>query len=83
MDQELPRLVAAGAGVILLVGFWTPIAGVVVSLLELWLVLARSGDLRVSMLAAAIASGLAMLGPGAWSVDALRFGRKRISIREQ
>jgi uncharacterized membrane protein YphA (DoxX/SURF4 family) len=27
---------------------------------------------------AALGVGLAMLGPGAWSVDARRFGRKRL-----
>jgi hypothetical protein len=31
---------------------------------------------------AALGAALAMVGPGAWSVDALLFGRKHIDIPE-
>jgi putative oxidoreductase len=73
------RVLAAVAGVFLFVGFGTPLAGGLAAGLELWIGLS---DLNFwpPITASAIAAGLAMLGPGAWSVDARLFGRKRISI---
>ena len=81
LEREVLRLVAAGAGILLIMGLWTPVAGVLTALLELWIAFTRPGELWTSLLAAAIAFGLAMLGPGAWSLDAKYFGRKRISIQ--
>jgi putative oxidoreductase len=83
LERELVRVIAAGAGILLIVGLWTPIAGVLAALLEVWIALSRPEELWTSTLVAAIASGLAMLGPGACSVDARRFGRKRISIQDR
>jgi putative oxidoreductase len=77
----LLALVAAGTGVFLCIGLWTPVAGTLVALLELYLVFYRPGSLWASLLAAAIASGLALLGPGSWSIDAQTYGRKRISVQ--
>jgi uncharacterized membrane protein YphA (DoxX/SURF4 family) len=74
------QLAAAFSAALLLVGLWTPVAGVLTAVLELCLVFTHPTDpwmhLRVGMLAAA----LAMLGPGAWSADARLFGRKKIEI---
>ena len=83
LPKGLPQLIAAGVGVLLIAGLWTPIAGGLAALIELRIAFSRPGDSWASMLAVAIASGLAMLGPGAWSIDARRFGRKRISIRDR
>jgi uncharacterized membrane protein YphA (DoxX/SURF4 family) len=77
----LPALVASGAGLFLLLGLWTPLAGILVALLDLYLVFFRQGSLWASLLAAAIAIGLALLGPGSWSIDAHAYGRKRISLQ--
>ena len=71
-----------GAGMLLLVGLWTPAAGVLVVIVELWSMLLRTGDLRNCVVLATIGAVLAMLGPGVWSIDARLFGRKRIDIRE-
>jgi putative oxidoreductase len=79
----VPPILAAAGGVLLLIGLWTPAAGVLAALLELWIAFSRSSEFWTSALAAAIAWGLAMLGPGAWSIDALVYGRKRISIRDR
>ena len=78
-ELTVVRVLAAVAGVFLLVGFGTPLAGGLAAILELWI---GFSDLNFwpSITASAIAAGLAMLGPGAWSVDAQLFGRKRISI---
>jgi putative oxidoreductase len=77
----ISELSAATAGIFLLVGLWTPIAGMLVALLEIWIVLSHVSDLDARLLATAVALALSLIGPGAWSVDALAFGRKRISIQ--
>ncbi|HTZ49428.1 MAG TPA: hypothetical protein VMH20_17690 [Verrucomicrobiae bacterium] len=72
-----PQLVGAGAGILLLAGLWTPLAGAVVVGAELWTVISRGPALDMALLAA-LGAGLAMIGPGAWSLDARLFGRKHI-----
>jgi putative oxidoreductase len=73
-----PQVIGAGAGMLLLVGLWTPIAGVLVAIVELWIVLSRVGDPLVPLMLAVLGASLAMIGPGAWSIDARLFGRKHI-----
>jgi len=69
-------------GILLLVGLWTPMAGVLVIVVELWSMLPRTGDLRNCIVLATFGAALAVLGPGVRSIDARLFGRKRIDIRE-
>lgn len=71
---------ALAAGVLLLAGLWTPIAGTLVVLVELWFALSRTNALENAILLAALGAALAVLGPGACSIDAKRYGRKRIAI---
>ena len=66
------------AGLLLFAGLWTPVAGAVVALIEISQILRGDEDPLLCLLSAAIAGGLAMLGPGRWSVDARLFGWKRI-----
>ena len=80
--QPLLKTVLEGAaGAMLCAGLWTPIAGVVLSAVTCWSVFSVNGDPWSRILLAAIGAALAMLGPGAWSIDARLFGRKRL-IRE-
>jgi putative oxidoreductase len=74
------QLIAADAGVFLLVGFWTPIAGTLLAVTHIWIGLSGSGYLRSSILLATMGAVIAVLGPGRWSIDALLFGRKRLDI---
>lgn len=67
-----------GMGILLLAGLWTPIAGTIVALVELWKIFALPNDIWACVFAATLAAALAMIGPGAWSVDARLFGWKRI-----
>jgi putative oxidoreductase len=79
----VPQLMAAGAAALLLAGLWTPVAGVLLALAEIVLAFSHSHDPWIHILLGALGAALAMLGPGAWSVDAHRFGRKRIRIPHQ
>ena len=72
-----------GVGILLLTGLWTPIAGALQALIELWIVFSPGDAAVVHLLLAALGASLVMLGPGAWSVDARLFGRKRIVIRSR
>jgi putative oxidoreductase len=76
-------LLENAAGLLFLAGLWTPVAGALVVVIEIWSVAARSGELRNSVVLAAFGAALALLGPGVLSIDALLFGRKRIDIRRR
>ena len=73
---------AIGAGSLLLLGLWTPVAGVLVTLVEVCLLLHATTHGRSSILLGAVGTALAALGPGSTSIDARLFGRKRLDIRE-
>jgi uncharacterized membrane protein YphA (DoxX/SURF4 family) len=68
------------AGLLLLVGLWTPIAGTLATFIEIWHALSNPADPWIYLLLATLAAALAMIGPGVWSVDAHLFGLKRIDI---
>jgi putative oxidoreductase len=72
--------IALAAALLLLVGLWSPIAGLVIVLIELWLALSGTTGIENSILLATLGAALAVLGPGAHSVDAKLYGRKRIEI---
>ena len=70
-----------GVGILLLAGLWTPVAGALQAIIEVWISFSRGDGANLHLLLAALGVSLVMLGPGAWSVDARLFGRKRIDIR--
>ena len=77
------QILATGAAALLLVGFWTPVAGVLMAMAEIFLAFSHFHDPWIHILLGAFGAALAMLGPGAWSVDARLFGRKRIQIPQR
>lgn len=79
-----PSLIAGGAGILLLAGMYTPITGMLVAIAELWTGFSHpERDAEPFIVLAVLGIALAMLGPGAWSVDARLFGRKRIDFRDR
>ena len=77
------QLLTAACSALLIIGLWTPIAGVFMALCELTFLVFTFSGASMHIALAALAAALAMLGPGAWSVDARLFGRKRIRIPER
>jgi putative oxidoreductase len=72
------HVLAIAAGILLLAGLWTPIAGVLLAIIETWSAFTHPHDPWSYILLGTLGAALAMLGPGAWSVDARLFGWKRI-----
>ena len=79
----IQALGAAGLGILLLLGLWTPVAGTLAALAALWVAYADpSSHGGYYALLATLGVALALLGPGAWSVDARLFGRRHIQASE-
>ena len=76
-----PHVIAAAVGLFLLVGLWTPVAGVVLALTEVLIAFSQGHDPSLSLLLAGLGIAVALLGPGSRSVDARLSGWKRIEIR--
>lgn len=74
----IPEITGAILGLFILAGLWTPVAGALVGAVELWMVVAGGANIWMSLTLAVFGGTLAMIGPGAWSIDARLFGRKII-----
>jgi len=75
----LPGL-AICAGILLLAGLWTPIVGALVAVLTLATAFWIAADPWMNVLLGTLGIALALIGPGAWSLDARLFGWKRIDF---
>jgi putative oxidoreductase len=73
-----PEATGAVLGLFILAGLWTPVVGALVIPIEFWIVFARGTDIWMSLMLIVFGGTLAMIGPGAWSIDARLFGRKYI-----
>jgi putative oxidoreductase len=76
----IPQLIASFAGILLLAGLWTPVVGTLIAVIEIWVAVTRPGDSWISTVLAMLGATAAMIGPGAWSLDARLFGRKHMAI---
>jgi putative oxidoreductase len=78
IGTALLRGVVVAVAVPLLLGFGTPLAAIGEIAVQLGIMALGRRYEPSAVLAAALGLALAMLGPGAWSLDARVFGRKRI-----
>jgi uncharacterized membrane protein YphA (DoxX/SURF4 family) len=78
VESAGPQIIDIGTGILLLAGLWTPVVGAIISGRELWIVFSTGGDPWMPIVLAAFGATLAMIGPGAWSLDARLFGRRQI-----
>jgi uncharacterized membrane protein YphA (DoxX/SURF4 family) len=76
-------VIGAGAGILLLIGLWTPICGTLIGVVEVWVAFFSVGGAGTPIMLATSGATLAMIGPGAWSIDARLFGRKHFKIPER
>ena len=68
------------ASFLLIIGLGTPYIGVLLATVQVWFIFTGSADLWTSIVLSALGASLAMIGPGAWSMDARFFGRKHVEI---
>jgi putative oxidoreductase len=74
----IPDITGAVLGLFILLGLWTPLAATLVAAVELWIIVTGGANIWMSLTLAVFGATLAVIGPGAWSIDARLFGRKYI-----
>jgi uncharacterized membrane protein YphA (DoxX/SURF4 family) len=80
---SVTQFFAAVGSAFVALGLWTPIAASLMSVSELCLLFLSGSASSTHGMLAVLGASIAMIGPGAWSVDARLFGRKRIRIPER
>jgi putative oxidoreductase len=72
----VPQLIGALAGLLLIAGLWTPVAGVMAACAQAWVVLLSPAHPIIAAALAILGSSVALIGPGVWSIEARLYGRK-------
>jgi len=75
----LTHVLTLSLGALLLVGLWTQAAGALVAAEALWQIFHADNRYHWMMLGV-LGAAVALTGPGTWSIDALRFGWRRLDI---
>ena len=75
---EAPQVIGALAGILLIAGFWTPVAGVLAGCAEAWVAFPSPAHMCIPAVLGVFGVTLALIGPGEWSLDARLYGRKHI-----
>ena len=78
VGPTLPNALIGVVGVLLLVGLWTPVAGTILAILTFLSAFMHLANPWTCIFLGTLGAALALVGPGAWSVDAYLFGWKRI-----
>jgi putative oxidoreductase len=74
----IPQVIGACVGVLLLLGLWTPVVGTLIAVIEVSVAVTHLSAPWMPVILATLGATSAMIGPGAWSIDARLFGRKHI-----
>jgi putative oxidoreductase len=82
LDITAPPIIGIAAGLLMLIGLWTPVGSILALISQSWALLASAVIPQTAILLISISVAVAMLGPGAWSIDALLFGRHRLDITD-
>jgi hypothetical protein len=77
---SIARIVLGG---LLAAGLWTPVAATLVAIVEVSMFVLQVGDPWIHVLVLTLGICLALLGPGAYSIDARLFGWRRIDIQKR
>ena len=72
------HILGAAGGLLILGGLWTPVAGVLSGIVEVWIAFSQPTAQPFAFVLATLGISLAMIGPGAWSIDARLYGRKQL-----
>ena len=79
-------VIEGAGGIFLIAGLWTPVMGALTAIDESWIAFSLNTsqpEIRlIHFFLAVLTAGVAMLGPGAWSIDARLFGRKRFRMED-
>jgi ABC-type branched-subunit amino acid transport system permease subunit len=70
-------------GLLQLIGLWTPIAGTLLAQAAITMAIALPACRWSWVVLAILAAAIALLGPGAWSVDARRYGWRRLEFPDR
>ena len=76
----IPLAISAVTAILLSVGLWTPVAGVLSVATEVPLFVQGADDPRILICLMVFGASISMLGPGAFSIDAMLFGRQRLDL---
>lgn len=74
------NFVAIGDGALVVAGLWTPVAGSLVIAISILGILVQRDLPYPGILLATLGATLALVGPGAFSIDARLFGWKKIDL---
>jgi hypothetical protein len=82
LELTILNILTIANATLFITGLWTLIAGSSVVVLAVWSIITGNGSLCPTMLSSAIGASLALVGPGAWSLDSWLFGWKRIQLED-
>jgi putative oxidoreductase len=86
LHEAIFPMILVGVGealtaVLLVIGLGTPLVALLVCVLQGVVLLMTDGAIVLHAMLAAVSVCLAVMGPGAWSIDARLFGRRRVDIQ--
>jgi putative oxidoreductase len=79
----IASVISSIIAILLVVGLWTPVAGVLFAAAEIPLLIQGVDDPRILICLMVLGVSISMLGPGAFSIDALIFGRHRLDLPDR